>query len=97
METKMLVMQSDRKEHPTALPFRAMTRAEVLALSYGDHVWIVLLNGRVGEVKINGKVRTWKRDPDRVEVSVRRGMYEYATLSMELALEQFVVPVEVQS
>ena len=30
--------------------------------------------------KVNGKVKTWKRDPSRIEVPVRHGMYDYDTL-----------------
>ena len=27
--------------------------------------------------KVNGRVKRWKRDPDRVQVPVKRGLYEY--------------------
>ena len=31
--------------------------------------------------KVNGKVKTWKRDPSRMEVPVKHGIYDYDTLS----------------
>jgi len=30
--------------------------------------------------KVNGKVRRWKREPDRIEVPVKHGLRMYATL-----------------
>lgn len=62
--------------------FRPMTVDEVRGLRYGQHVWalcIPLQDAR--RVKINGAVRTWKRDPNRLEVPVKYGMYEYATFT----------------
>jgi len=32
-------------------------------------------------------IKTWKRSPDRVEVNVKRGLYEYATFN-EYELDQ---------
>jgi hypothetical protein len=69
-----------RKE-PELKTYRAMTLDEVKALRYGDHVDCLDLNGNVRTVKINGKVRRWKRDPDRVEVPCKYGLYEYITFT----------------
>jgi len=30
---------------------------------------------------VNGKVKTWKRDPDRVQVPLKHGMYSYGYLT----------------
>jgi len=56
---------------------RFMTREEAKALSYGDHVLFLDRNNHWINVKVNGKPRTWKRDPLRVEVPLKYGMYEY--------------------
>lgn len=29
---------------------------------------------------INGKVKTWKRDPSRIEIPVKHGLYVYGTI-----------------
>ena len=84
-----LAYNSDRKKSPTLYNFRNLTRDEILGLS--GHCKVILRNGRVGEVKINGKVRTWKRDQDRVEVPIKYGMYEFHTVDLNEALEKFVV------
>ena len=60
--------------------FRVMTREEVLALLPGERVWFLTLGGDARQLKVNGKVRTWKRNPDRIEVPVKYGLYEYGTL-----------------
>lgn len=44
----------------------------------------ILLKDRCGHarrVKVNGKVRRWKRDPNRFEVPFKYGLYEYGTLT----------------
>ena len=93
MEMK-LSWSGDRTKTPVLHPCRTLTRDEVLALQSGAHAVVVLNNGRLGTVKINGEVRRWKRDPDRVEVPVKYGMYEYATLSLKEAMERLVVFTE---
>ena len=58
--------------------FRPMTDSEARALGYGDHIWFLSLSGDARRIKINGAVRTWKRTPERLEIPVKYGMYEYA-------------------
>ena len=85
--------QDDRKVKPTPIAVRGMTRTDVMALSYGAHPAIILNNGRLGAVKVNGALRTWKREPNRVEIPVKYGMYECATLSLDEALHRLVVVI----
>lgn len=75
----LLVEQSDRRKQPEQREYRPMTLAEAKELSYGDHPHVILNSGRVGVVKVNGAVRRWKREPDRIEVPAKYGMYEYTT------------------
>ena len=42
-----------------------------------SHITALANNGQSRTVKINGKVRTWKKDPNRIEVPYKYGMYEY--------------------
>lgn len=44
-----------------------------------SHVWFLSIQGQARRAKVNGKVRTWKRDTRRVELPVKYGLYEYAT------------------
>lgn len=48
-----------------------------------SHVLFVAQDGKVRRAKVNGKVRTWKRDKRRVELPIKYGMYEYATFNTE--------------
>jgi len=57
--------------------FVALTVEEAKALKSGDHVWYYLERGDTVRVKVNGKPKTWKRTPERVEVPVKYGLYEY--------------------
>lgn len=61
--------------------FRLMTAAEVRQLGYGDHIWFLDLLGDARRAKVNGKVRTWKRSPEHLEIPLKYGMYEYFTFS----------------
>ena len=67
----------DRRKKPEKKRWRYMTLEEGRALSYGDHVKFLSVQGDVRDVKINGAVKTWKRDADRTEIPFKYGMYEY--------------------
>lgn len=59
--------------------FRHMTLEEGKLLGYGDHIWVLARDGSARRVKVNGAVKRWKREPDRIEVPFKYGMYEYGT------------------
>lgn len=46
-----------------------------------SHVWFHMPDGKARQVKVNGRVKTWKRDPNRIEVSIKYGLYEHARLT----------------
>jgi hypothetical protein len=48
-----------------------------------SHVIIETRNGEARQVKINGKVRRWKRDRNRIEIPMKYGLYEYFTFGAE--------------
>jgi hypothetical protein len=58
--------------------FRAMTLDEARQLTYGGHVWFKSVQGDARRAKVNGQPKTWKRSPERIEVSLKYGLYEYA-------------------
>ena len=92
MSTHQLRSGYDRRKRDFTLStYRTMTREEVLGLSAGQHVTFLANDGTARELKVNGKVRTWKRDPDRVEVPIKYGMYECATLSLGEAMQRLLV------
>lgn len=45
------------------------------------HIEVRDMNGNARMVKVNGKVRTWKRDANRIEVPCKYGLYEYFILT----------------
>lgn len=67
-----------RAKNPETSEYRPMTLAEGKALT-GGHLQFTKDGGTVRKAKINGKPKTWKTDPNRLEVPCKYGMYEYAT------------------
>ena len=57
-----------------------ITLEQAKNLQYGD----VLLQGRPGGIpmrwRVNGKVQRWKREPDRIRVPLKYGLYNYGAL-----------------
>lgn len=86
--------QSDRKKNPIKYRFRFMCPDEVKNLKSGERPYVLLNSGKVGQVKINGTVKRWKRDSDRVEVPIKYGMYEYDSWNAMQAINRFVVRLE---
>jgi hypothetical protein len=56
-----------------------------------SHVIIETLNGEARQVKINGRVRRWKRDRQRIEIPLKY-MYEYFTFGFE-DVRRILIPV----
>jgi hypothetical protein len=81
-----------RKKVKTVSRYRSITLEEAKDLSRGDSVIILDRQGEVRSVKINGKVRRWKRSPDRIEIPCKYGLYEYFTLTNQ-DYTRIVVPV----
>ena len=57
-----------------------------------QHIWFRTISGDARQCKVNGKVRTWKRDLNRVEVPVKYGLYEYSTLTAD-DINRVLIPV----
>ena len=56
-----------------------MTLSEVKALKHGDivhHSEVKNADGTPARGRCNGKVKTWKRDPSRVQVPMKHGLYD---------------------
>lgn len=83
-----------RKTPAPKLTVRHMTLDEIKALGYGDHASFIANDGTVRNIKINGAVRRWKREANRIEVPVKYGLREYGTFDAAEALRRFVVVVE---
>ena len=72
---------------------RPMTLDEIKALRAGQRVAFAANDGTVRDLTINGAIKRWKRSPDRVRVSIKYGMYEYAQLDTDEALARLRVKV----
>jgi hypothetical protein len=59
-----------------------ITLDQAKALGYGSHVKYLNHQGRIINLKINGQVRTWKKDQSRIEIPVKYGLYEYGILNI---------------
>ena|SRR5208283_1081140 len=72
--------------------FRPMTLVEAKALHYGQHIWILSNQNDARRVKVNGAPKVWKRNPGRVEVPFKYGLYEYDRWD-ETKLDRMLFPV----
>lgn len=90
-DTETLPLYSGKQGYGT---FRTPTSiAEMIGwCSMHSHIWVRSLSGDARQVKVNGKVRTWKRDLNRIEVPIKYGLYEYATLDAS-DLDRVLIPI----
>ena len=61
-----------------------LTLDEAKALRPGDIVYACFSGNRKGEphkVRVSGQVKTWKRDPNRVQVPWKHGLYTYGYIT----------------
>lgn len=58
-----------------------MTVEQMKQLSYGQHVTFRNYQGRLVRLLINGQPKVWKRNPNRVQIPVKYGLYEYGYLT----------------
>ncbi len=94
METFELFNGYDRKKKPEKDLFRSITFEEAKNLYYGQTVKMIdHLGNAWRNVKINGKVQTWKRDPNRIRIPCKYGMYECFRLNQS-DFNRIVVEVE---
>ena len=57
-----------------------------------SHVIVETHNGDARQCKVNGRVRRWKRDRNRIEIPLKYGMYEYATFTFH-DVGRILIPV----
>lgn len=60
-----------------------MTIEEARKLRYGQIVYEHENKNKKGESKrwrVNGQVKIWKRDPSRIQVPMKHGLYEFGYL-----------------
>ncbi len=83
MEAKTFEVRSGYGRDKTVSTYRnPVDTAEMVAwCDSHSHITVLDLKGFARTVKVNGKVRTWKRDKSRVEVPCKYGLYEYFTLT----------------
>lgn len=72
------VLRDDRKKKsPPRYSFRQLTREDVLSPDFGrQQLYMQDDGGFMARVRVNGRVKTWKRDPSRIEIPVKFGMYD---------------------
>ena len=73
-----------------------ITLEQAKALKHGEilyHVSNRNSDGTAQRWRVNGKVQTWKRSPERVRIPVKHGLYAHdAITESELALMSLVDP-----
>ncbi|HXB10848.1 MAG TPA: hypothetical protein VNZ45_02595 [Bacteroidia bacterium] len=93
MET--ITLRDGYSKKPEYKTFRKLVDiAEMIEhCSKHSYIWFISIDGTARRAKVNGKVRTWKRNTNRVEVPVKYGLYEYGTFGVS-DLGKIIIPVE---
>lgn len=73
------------------IELRPITFEEALNLRYRDEVYILDREGRAARIRVNSKVKTWKREPGRIEIGFAFGLYEKFRLGTEEILRDVLV------
>jgi len=86
-----------------------ITLQQAKALQFGDLIYSNHFTGADNQTpikwRVNGQVKRWKRDPDRIQIPVKHGLYDHAYLchgdiadslwkSITLELENFELSEE---
>jgi hypothetical protein len=72
------VIKSRQGRRNVTIPLAAakdLTHGTIIYYKHGRNA-----DGTPARFKINGRVKRWKRTPDRVEIPIKRGLWEYAYL-----------------
>ena len=77
-------MRSDKRKTAKLYNYRVLSNDECKALS--GHCHLLDNNGNIAQVKITS-VKTWKRQPDRIEVNCKYGLYEYFTIRLSESVQ----------
>lgn len=82
-------------DHKTVERFRTPESIAELVLycNTNSHITFLDNQGNYRHAKVNGKVRTWKRNPNRVEIPIKYGMYEYAVFT-GADINRVLIPLE---
>ena len=72
-----------------------LEQAKNLSVRYVYHAKATYANGTPCKMRINGKVKTWKRDPRRVYIPWKYGMYNYGAIGAH-NLADYVMPEEAE-
>lgn len=76
---------------------RPMTAEEAKKLSYGDKVIFLDLDDRWAEAKVNSEPKTWKRNKDRVRISLKFGMWHYFIAEFNKGMSRTDLMVKVEN
>ena len=63
---------------------KAITLKQAKELKYGDmlyHQSNKNADGTPQRWRVNGKVKRWKRDPDKIEIPIKHGLYSFDYLT----------------
>ena len=66
------------------MSMKPITLEQAKSLTTGTIVYAIEQTNADGtpmRLKVNGKVKTWKRDTSRVQVPYKRGLYEYGYIT----------------
>jgi hypothetical protein len=85
----------DMRKNPRTFKVRHFTLEDIKAMIDDNTRYYKALDrvGKLRNIRANGKLRTWKKDPSKFERSFKYGMSEHIKLNTEGMLNTLVVAV----
>jgi hypothetical protein len=91
--TVTLVDGYDKRKTPRQLHFRHFTLEDINRLRYGREYWFISNQGTARKCRVSSALKTWKKDPNRLECSFKYGMYESVRWSKDEMLQRLLMEV----
>lgn len=88
-------LRSSRRKVKERIALRPITLDEAKRLRYGDQVYMLDDYGQAAPVRVVSMIKRWKRDPDRIEFSVKFGLYDvHRIYTSDILRGEILVPDE---
>jgi hypothetical protein len=97
METVTVEDGYNRNKQPIMLTLRKCTVDDLRAMAQGeDYPTIKTLdrNGKARDIRRNGSMKTWKKDPLRFEQGFKYGMYHTFRWDTQQMLDNLLLPID---
>lgn len=87
------ILRSSKLKSPKTIRLRLITFYEAIDLKYGDWVYTLDNKGKAASIRVASKLKRYKNDPLRIEISFKFGLYQKWRANTEDILNNIYVEV----